>query len=168
MESRGLARWTASNWFVVVVPALALAAALIARGGGWRAEGASLEAALIFDACVTIPALYALCYGRSQPARRTALRMLGLACLGIYLLGWLIPAGEQILLPSLKWPRSAGLAILIMIELRLVVAALRLAFRAGVTTQELTEQTGAPPLIGKLMLLEARLWKGLWRFLRRD
>jgi hypothetical protein len=167
MGGRRLARWSASNWFVVVAPLLALVAMLVVRSAGWQTEGASLEAALIFDACVTIPALYALCYGRSQPLRRVALRMLGLACLGIYLLGWVVPVAEQSLLPSFGWARTAGLAVLILIELRLMVAAVKLMFRSGASAQQLSQETGAPPLIAKLMMLEARMWKAVWRFLRR-
>ena len=168
MGNRGLARWTASNWFVLVAPLLALAAILIARSTAWRADGASLEAAFIFDACVTLPVLYALCYGRSKPLGQVALRMLALACLGIYLLGWIIPQHAQSLLPSLGWARTAGLAVLILIELRLMVSAIRMVFGAGATAEQFTAKTGAPPLIARLMVLEARMWKALWRLVRRS
>ncbi len=167
MGDRQLLRWAAANWFVIVAPSLALIGWLSARTA-WSRAGVSLEAALIFDAVVTVPALYALCYGRRRPLRPVAVRMVALACLGIYLLGWIVPTDAQVLLPSLGWARNAGLAVLILVELRIMVGALRLVFRAGATSEQLTAQTGAPPLIAKLMLLEVRIWKRLWRLLRRD
>ncbi len=168
MGNRQLWRWAASNWFVVVAPLLAVAALLVARSAGWRAAGATLEAALVFDACFTLPVLYALCYSRSKPLRQVVLRMLALACLGIYVLGWIVPADAQLLLPRLAWARTAGLTVLILIELRLVVAVVRMVFGTGASAEQRATQTGAPRFVARLTVLEARMWKAVWRFLRRN
>ncbi|GAA4717822.1 hypothetical protein GCM10023325_13170 [Sphingomonas lutea] len=127
----------------------------------------SLEAALLFDACVTVPALYALCYWRKRALWQTALRMLGVACLGIYAMSWIVPPEAQRLLPSFEFARTIGLALLIAIELRIVFVTLKLVFRGKADAEQIAAATGAPPLIAKLMILEARFYKAVWRFLRR-
>ncbi len=167
MGMEQLRRWSGANWFVLAAPPLAAVAFLIARTIPWGEESGGYEAVLLFDACVTGPLLYALCYGRTMSAGRLAVRMLALACLGIYLLGYLVPPHAQSLLPSFGWTRWIGIAVLLLIELRLLVAGIRLVFGGGATAEELQAKTGAPPWIARLMLIEARFWKAVWRFLRR-
>lgn len=159
--------WSRENWFVLLVPLLASVAWLLARSVSWRGEGGSLEAALLVDACLTIPLLYALCYGRRLPLRQLLLRMAGLACLGIYLLTYVVPPDAQRLLPAMAPVRWAGLTVLIGLELLVVAKALQLVFGGSATAEELQAKTGAPPLIAKLMVLEARFWKAVWKLLRR-
>ena len=166
MRVERLARWTAENWFLPVATLLLLAAWGISRSVTWATSG-SLEAALLFDACITLPALYVLCYRRSLPKWQLGLRAVGLACLGIYLLGYLIPPEAQVLLPSFALGRMIGLALLVLIEVRLLIAALRMVFTREVTAEALSKETGAPPLVAKLMIIEARFWTAVWRFLRR-
>jgi hypothetical protein len=166
MRSERLKQWSAANWFVLIAPILIALAWLIGRSSAWAQDPAAMEAAFLIDATVTLPVLYALCYGRSQPLWQVAVRMLAIACLGIYLLSYLIPTEAQSLLPRFAWARTIGLAVLCLIELRLLIAGIRLVFRSGVTAEQLSAATGAPPIISKLMLLEARFWKSVARFLR--
>lgn len=158
--------WFTANWFVVAAPSLFLAAALVSRSAFTAVEGPVMERALLFDACVTLPALYALCYGRSLSLWQLALRMVGIACLGIYFLGFIVPVEEQRLLPAFAWARTAGMILLIVIELRILIATLGLLFRPDTTAEEVAARSGMPMLTAKLMLLEARMWKRLARFLR--
>ena len=167
MRTSGLWRWSGDNWFVLAVPLLAATAWLIARAAPWGQDSAGLEAALLIDACITAPLLYALCYGRTLPLWQVAVRMLGLACLGIYLIGLIVPPQAQLLLPSFGWARAIGVAVLLLFELWLLVAALRLVFGAGATAEEVQAKTGAPPLLARLMVVEARFWKAVWRLVRR-
>jgi hypothetical protein len=155
-----------SNWFVLVAPVLLLVAWLVSRGTAWTTDARAMEAALLFDACVTLPALYALCYARSLPLPQLALRMLGVACLNVYLLGYIVPAEAQELLPQFAVARWIGLGLLILIELKIMFVAVRLVFGANATAEEVAAKTGAPPLIAKLMVMEARMWKAVGRFLR--
>jgi hypothetical protein len=159
-------RWGALNWFILLMPALLLIGWLAGRAIPWAEEGRAMETALLIDACVTLPVLYALCYCGRLPHWQLVIRLLGIACLGIYLIGQVVPAEHQALLPAFSWARSIGLGFLILIELWLFVSVLRLVFRSGTTAEQLTAKTGAPPLIAKLLLLEARFWSAVWRFLR--
>ena len=166
MRSAQARQWSANNWFVLVAPLLFVLAWFIGRSTAWAQEGAAVEAALLVDATITLPLLYALCYARSLPLWQLAVRMVGIACLGIYLVSYLVPPGSQSLLPSFAWARTVGFALLCLIELRLLITGIRMVFKSDVTAEQLTAATGAPPLLAKLMLLEARMWKGLARFLR--
>ena len=166
MRSDRLGQWSASNWFVLVVPLLLALAWFVSRSTAWPQDAGGVEAALLIDATVTVPLLYALCYGRSLPFWQLAVRMVGIACLGIYLVSYLVPPEAQILLPRFAWARTMGIALLCVIECRLLVVSVRRVFKSGVTAEQLSDQTGAPPILAKLMLLEARMWKRLARFLR--
>ena len=167
MRIERLKHWSASNWFALVAPALVLVAWLASRSIPWAEHGAAMEAALLLDACVTLPVLYALCYAGPLPLWQLAIRMIGIACLGIYGVSCLVPADAQSLLPSFGWGRSIGLAVLILVELRIFLAVVRAVFKTEVTAEQLAIETGAPPLLAKLMMLEARMWKSLWRFFQR-
>ena len=162
-----LRRWSSANWFLLVAPLLLIVAVLLARAVPWTTDGRTMEAVLLFDACITLPALYALCYARTLPPWQLALRAIAIACLGIYLLGYIVPPDARRLLPAFGWARMAGLILLVLIELRLLVAALRLVFGGNENAEQVSAQTGAPPWIARLMLIEARFWKSVWRFLRR-
>ena len=167
MRLEGVRRWSGVNWFLLVAPVLAVVGLLVARTVPWGTDDSGFEAVLLFDACVSVPVLYVLCYGRTMSVGQLAVRSLALACLGICLLGQVVPADAQSLLPRFGWARWIGIAVLLLIELRLLVAGIRLVFEGETTAHELQEKTGAPPLLARLMLLEARFWKAVWRFLRR-
>jgi hypothetical protein len=162
-----LGRWSAANWFLPAAAVLLTIALVIARATPWASQGAAMEAVFLFDVCITLPLLYALCYARTLPPWQLALRMLGVACLGIFLLDYMVPPEARRLLPAFHWARSIGLLLLVLFELRLVVAGIRLVFRPGTTEEQLSASTGAPPFIARLMLLEARFWQAVWRFFRR-
>lgn len=153
------------HWFFALLPLLAL--------GGWNLvrtappqDAAMVERVLIADLCLSVPILYAICYARRMSLDRLLVRCLGVALAGMVVLGWTLPAEQQFLLPMTKPLRIAAIVLLALVELRVVIAALRLAFAAAPRAEALTER-GVPPLIAKLMLIEARFWKAVWRLLRR-
>lgn len=160
--------WALANWFVLCLPLLLGCSLLFARGVDWAADGAVAETVLLFDWCVSVPLLQWLCYRRTLTGKQLAVRTAAMACLGVWIVSWLVPPSAQTLLPILAPARLAGLAVLVLIELRLFVAALRIVFKTGATAQDVVEKTGAPPLIARLMVLEARFWRAVWRLLRRD
>ena len=166
IHSAAAARWSRDNWFILALPLLLACSLLLTRATDWESEARAIEAVTLFDWCVTVPLLYALCYRRRMPMKRLAVRVLALACLGVWTAAQLVPVGAQILLADLGWVRIAGLCVLLLVELRLLVAALRIAFSTGATAERIAEASGAPPMLAKLMLLEARFWRAVWRLFR--
>lgn len=164
--SPAVRQWALANWFLVLWPPLAATSFLLTRTTVWSDEGRVVEAVTLFDWCVTVPFLYWLCYRRTIPPGRLALRMLALACLGIWIATQLVPAGEQALLHHLGWARSFGILVLVLIELRLMIAVVRLVFSGNASPEQVAERSGAPPWVARLLLLEARFWRAVWRFIR--
>jgi hypothetical protein len=154
-----------AHWFVPVFALILGALWLAGRDSSFMAEGG--EAAIIADLCLTVPILYMLCYRRRHSAAQLGLRALALACLGIWMGSWIIPEADQSVLSRLGPLRFAGLVVLAVVELRLLVALLRLVFGPETSSAAISRATGAPPFVAKLMLLEARFWKAVWRLIRR-
>lgn len=154
-----------THWFIPVVGLILGALWLAARDSMFMAEGG--EAAIIADLCLTVPILYVLCYRRRHSAIQLGLRALALACLGIWLGSWIIPESDQSVLTRLGPLRVAGLIVLALVELRLLVAMIRLVFGRETSAAEVSRATGAPPFLARLMLLEARFWKAVWSLIRR-
>ena len=154
-----------ANWFWLAAPWLVAIEWAVQRSVPPAAAGPS-EAVALFDLCVFVPGLYALCYARVLPARALALRLVGLVCLGILLASWLVPAPQQVLLPQLGWLRTMGMVVLAALELAVLAAVVRVAFSGKVDAAALAAQSGAPEWIARLMLLEVRFWRWLWRTLR--
>ncbi len=157
--------WATANWFLLAAPFLLLISFLFTRSADWETSGAAAEAVTLFDWCVSIPLLYFLCYRKRVPAKQMLLRLVGLACLGVWIAARLVPDSSEHLLPQLGWARTAGLAVLVLIELRLLIAVLKIAFSGRGSSEELVKM-GAPPLVAKLMLLEAAFWRAVWRLIR--
>lgn len=162
----GLHGWARANWFAIAVPILLLIEWLIVRDIGGE-MGRLLEAIVLFDLCVFMPLLYVLCYRRVVPLKQLILRTIGLVCLGIYVATYLVPEPVQAVLPQLGPLRLVGLAVLVLIELRLLIAALRIVWGRDGTVEDVQAASGAPPWIARLMVIEARMWKRLWRLIRR-
>lgn len=156
--------WAGRHWFFGAFAAMLAGIYLLSRWPQFIAEGG--EIALLTDLCVTAPLLYWLCYRRSVPARRLVVRALALACASVWLAGHLVPAGAQALLPRLEWVRTLGLAVVILVELRIVIAVLRLAASQSASAEQLSQLGDVPPFIARLMLAEARMWRGIWSWLR--
>jgi hypothetical protein len=157
--------WLVANWFLVILPVLLLVSYLFNRSLDWGGRAIEAEAVTVFDWCVSVPFLYFLCYRKALPLRQMLVRLAALACLGIWIAGRMVPAASQVMLPELGWLRWAGLIVMTLIELRLFVAVLKLAFSGSAKVEDL-EKTGAPPLLAKLMLMEARFWRAVWRLIR--
>lgn len=157
--------WAAANWFLLLLPFLALISFSVARSA--PPADPAIEAVTLFDWLVAIPLLYFLCYRRILAPRQMVLRLLALACLGVWAASQVLPTAAQEILPHLGWPRMAGLAVLALIEIRLLVFALRFAFSAAGNADELAEKSGAPVFVAKLMLLEVRFWRAVWKLIRR-
>jgi hypothetical protein len=102
-----------------------------------------------------------------MPLKQLVLRTVALVCLGIYIATYLVPEPLQALLPQLGPLRIAGLAVLVLIELRLLIAALRIVWGSNGSVEQVQAASGAPAWIARLMVMEARFWKWLWSLIRR-
>lgn len=157
-------RLLGAHWYVPVFGAMLLAVWMLARTPAFMVGGG--EAALLIDLCVTAPVLYVLCYRRRQPVRVTAVRTLAIACSGVWIASWLIPATEQNLSLQLAPVRWAGLALIFVIELWLVLAVTRIAFSGTGTAEQISAKGDVPSWMARMLLWEANLWRAVWRFIR--
>lgn len=161
--------WFSRNWFVPLVIVLVAVVWVIGSQMAALPDRQALsqfEAALTFDALVTLPALYWLCYRNYKTRSALALRIVALQCLGIYWAGRVIPEESRNILPYLGPVRVAGLVMLVAVELRLLIMVMRLVFRSS-TDVDTLKQEGVPPLLAKMMLFEARFWRWLFTWWRR-
>ncbi len=165
MPARALLNLARVHWFVPLAPVLLLIEYGFARSTDWVQAGPA-EAAILFDLCLFVPFLYLLCYRRRLAGAALLVRAAALSLLGIYLASQLVPEQAQHLLPRLSWLRTAGLAVLILVELRLFAAILRMIFTGETSAEQVAARGGAPLWVARLMLLEARFWRALWRLIR--
>lgn len=159
--------WAWGNWFLLLLPALFATSFFSLQSPDWKQSPRVAEAVTLFDWTVTVPLLYFLCYRSKLNAMQMVMRLLGLGCLGVWISSWLVPVSDQAILPHLGWARIIGITVLALLEVRLLVFALKLAFSGEGTADELARKSGAPQLLARLMLLEANFWRALWRFIRR-
>lgn len=153
------------NWFWPLAIALWAVAFLGSRNVPMPVLD-ELEIAVIVDVMVTMPVLFALCYRAKLNWQMLAIRILALQCLGIWLATKILPVETQTILPQLSWLRYLGLAVLVVIEIRVVVALFRIVFKVDTGSKQL-EKIGMPPLLAKLLLLEVRFWRWLFGIFRR-
>ena len=160
-----LATFARRQWFWLLMPLWLLASHTLRGSIDWRTEGRTGEVTMLFDWCVFLPALYAASLWRTLPLRAVLLRALGLSCAGLWVAGLLVPDAAEHLLARLGPLRWLGVAVALLVEGALFAATLRLLF-SGRADAPALERLGAPPLLARLMLLEARFWRWLWTRLR--
>jgi hypothetical protein len=165
-KANDLTGWARRNWFVPLLAFLLAIEWAFARTD-WPRDGLA-EAVILFDLCLFVPALHFLCYRRTVAWKPLLIRTFALASLGVYLASHLIPADAQHFLAGLGWARLAGFVVLAALELWVLVKVIKLVFGATATVEEISATSGAPPWIARLMLIEARFWKWLWRLFRRS
>lgn len=155
--------WLRRHWFVPSLVVLLLIETAFARATNWSRDGFA-ELVILFDLCLFIPLLYVLCYRHRLARKPLLIRTAALALAGIYIASKLVPANAQVVLGELVWARYAGLAVLALIELWVIVLTVKLVY-GGATTAEIADGSAAPLWIARLLQLEARFWKAVWRFL---
>jgi hypothetical protein len=158
-----LSGWARRNWFLPLLAMLLAIEFAFARATDWSRDGLA-ELVVVFDMCLFVPAIFIVCYRRKMALKPLLIRAAALVLAGIYIASKLVPADAQVLLAELFWARYAGWVVIALFELWVVVATVKLAF-GGASARQIAEQSGAPPWIARLMQLEARFWKAVWRFL---
>ena len=152
-----------AHWFVV-------AFALILVGNGtvtYLDEWGSIklmEFGLLFDFAILLPVLYLICY--RGHGKTTIYKAIGLACLGIWATGKIIPDESHQILENVYFLRYVGLGVLFLIELRIGIAIFKSIF-ASETEYEKDRDTAIseadmPAWVAKLMAWEANLWRKAW------
>jgi len=161
-----LSGWLRRNWFLPLLAVLLAIEFAFARTTIWATDPVA-EAVILFDLCLFVPGLYVLCYRRTVALKPLLLRTAALAGSGLYIASWLMPADAQRLIAELSWARTAGLVMLVLVELWVMAKLVRLVFGGEASAEQLAGRHGVPQWVARLMLLEARFWKAVWRFLRR-
>ena len=173
-RARAFPTWLKANWFLVAA-ALVVASDILALGTQNWASPRLLEIGLLSDLAVVVPGLYIACYWRK--GKPTLLRAVALASLGFWSVSKLVPESGQFLIPSL-WPvRYAALAVLLVIEVKVMLAMYRSVFGGASrhrVVESLQAQTGMPAWAAKLAAAEAAFWhtayakvKALFQWRRR-
>lgn len=152
------------HWFYLVLPLLFTTALTFRASYPWQLDPKLGEAATIFDWCVFVPLIYAVCY-RNMPRSALALRTLAMVCGGIWIAAKIVPDQAETIMHELGWVRGLGIAVLTIFEGMAFVAAMRILFGDEPDAVAL-ERQGIPPLLVKLMLAEARFWRWVWSRLR--
>ena len=155
-----IARAARKHWFYAVLPILLGAALNFRATHPWADQPRFGEAATLFDWCLFVPFLYAICY-RKMSRRALAMRTLALVCGGIWIAGKIVPDPAETILAQWGWLRAIGIGVLVLAEGAALIAVLRVAFGSSPDPAEL-ERQGIPPLLVKLMLAEARFWRWVW------
>jgi hypothetical protein len=159
--------WLRSNWFIPIAAIVVLGDLSAVRLATWSVPEV-LEAALLFDFAVMLPALYWWCY-RSR-GRAAVIRALAICCLGIWVAGKALPADGQPILDAVGWLRYVGIAGLVILEIKILLMLWRAIFGAGISVEEARqkiEAQGMPPWVARLMEWEAALYRKVWLFVRR-
>ena len=161
MTALSIRELASRHWFYLLLPVW-LAASWSLRGSSmWNQQPRLGEAIVLFDWCIFMPVLFAICY-RDMPHRALALRMLALFCGGIWLAGQIVPPEAQDLLGFGAGLRWVGLIVLVLFEAAAIMAMLRIVFGEAPSAAAL-ERQGIPPVIARLMVLEARFWRWVWK-----
>jgi hypothetical protein len=120
-----------------------------------------IEAGLLCDLALVLPCLYLVCYRRE--GKRAIVRSIALASVGVWAASKLLPETGHFLIKDLYPVRYAALAVIAVIELKMVVAAYK-AYKAvfqGASRQASEAQlakAGMPPWAAKLAAAEAAFW----------
>lgn len=155
-------------WFAIAIAVVAAANLALATFDDWS-EPALVEAGVLFDLALVIPGLY--WWGHRSRGRPVLVRAIALGCLGIWIAGHLVPDEHHRALGTVGVLRYIGLAVLVVIELRLVAMFVRAIFGQDADPQPavLTAARDAdlPPWIARLLAWEASMWRRAWNAVRR-
>ncbi|MDJ0792752.1 MAG: hypothetical protein QNI98_00810 [Woeseiaceae bacterium] len=161
-------RFLRANWFFPAAAIALLMNSTTVYLDQWSSPEL-LEAGLLFDFAILLPVLYLICYW--SKGKRSVVRAIALACLGIWAVGHVVPDQNQSLLNNLQFVRYIGLGVLVLLQVKLIVAIFRAMSGASASAEHeasrLADETGTPPWVRKLLAWEAAAWIKVWRFVRK-
>ena len=160
-QAQPASSWIKANWFFAAAVVL-LCTDFVVLFLPNSASPRLLELGLLSDLCIVLPGLYLACYWRK--GKRTVLRAIAFASIGFWASSKLLPESGQFLIQQL-WPlRYVALAVIVLIEFKVMLAAYRAVF-SGASREEaaatLEQQSGMPTWAAKLAAAEASLWSSL-------
>lgn len=151
-------------WFFGLLAVCVFAAWQVSLTPEAIADPIMTERVFLLDTAIILPALYFFYLHTRVALKAAILRSLALAAAGISYAAWLMPDGTGEVLPLLAWLRWVAMPLVIAIELAAFVAIMRYVYGSEPQEEELVRQ-GLPPLLVKALLIEARFWKRVFRFL---
>jgi len=155
------------KWFFLL--ALPLAVAIewaFAASLDWTAYPRSEWVALV-DLCVFMPLLYLFAFSSTLPRRAHLLRTAGVAGIGLFAAGFMVPDTNQLVITELSSLRNALLVAILAFEGWVMWKVIGAVYRRGADAQTLERDFAMPQWIAKLMIIEAKFWKALWSLVRR-
>lgn len=161
-DDTSTSRWLRFSWFYPLATAIVLGDVGAIHFQDWDSDRL-LEIAVLFDLAVVLPLLYLWCYRARSKA--TLLPALALGSLGIWAAGYLIPDEQQNVLDSIGWLRTAAMAVLVIVEIRILTHFYGAIFSSDKTPDEIAnkvaEDANLPHWLTRLLALEARLLRHL-------
>ena len=107
----------------------------------------------------------------SRSGKKTIFRAIGLACLGIWAVGKIVPEESHQILENVSFLRYVGLGVLFLIELRIIIAIFKSIFANEAEYEKEREaaisEAEMPEWVAKLMAWEANLWRKLWLSMKK-
>lgn len=159
--------WLRKHWFYPLALAIVLGDAGALHFQDWT-QRRVFEGAVLFDLALVLPLLYCWCY-RAR-GRKLVLPVLGLASLGVWITGYLIPLEHQHILGALGWLRPAAVGVLVLAEIGLLFRFYKAIFTSDITPEEiagkLAGDVNLPAWVTRLLALEARALRSLSRFVK--
>lgn len=157
----------AEKYFFLAVLPLAIAIEwAFARSHDWTAYPRSEWVALV-DLCLVLPVLYLAGFASDLTGKARLLRALGIAGIGLFAAGFIVPEANQFLIAELAGLRSAALGGVLVFEAWVFWKVIGAVYRRGADAKALEREFGVPDWIARLMVIEARFWKAVWSLLRR-
>ena len=157
-----------ANWFVIAFVLILAGNGIVTYLDEWGSTRL-MEFGLLFDFAILLPALYLICY-RGQ-GKKTIFRAIGLACLGIWAVGKIVPEESHQILENVSFLRYVGLGVLFLIELRIIIAIFKSIFANEADYEKEREaaisEAEMPEWVAKLMAWEANLWRKIWLSMKK-
>ena len=169
--SNSVFQWLSQHWFVPGVLVIIGLDIYIVQTVKWS-NPLVIEVGVLLTLSVIIPIIYLTCY--RSGLRRTLIRMSGLSLLGVWLASVLIPDSYQTLLLHLVPLRYLGIAVLCVVEVKLLIMMLTFIIyqddNEGLSKQlseQLSEKGDLPEWYARLMAYEAAFWRRLFHWLKQ-
>lgn len=153
-------------FFLIALPVVVAIEWAFARSLDWGAYPRS-EWVALFDLCVFMPLLYLLVFSSDLNRKARLLRCLGIAGLGLFASGWIVPEPNQFIIGELSTLRKAAIVVILLFEGWIMWKVIGAVYRQNADAKALEREFAMPEWIAKLMVLEAKFWKAVWQFLRR-